>query len=535
MPTMIGRLYYKLKGFKFHSLIRRSGGLIVPCGYQVLTDSKTDQYECISSLDKANAVGEADENETLENDLDPVVIIDDVSDELPTTHCVEVDSVDKFLDNNGESTVDALTVMFEQVDGAVDSSSDSDASADTNMTRIKRVCLRDLDNSNKKRSTNAFKIISSDEESMVCEADLEVVEAFEPEKVSYVDPLELTDVQNEITDEDCPPSVNSNPDLSTDDCFDSLGIPSEKLMYDKQERPHIKYPSTGRSYVFFKSNRVKGSTIVRYVNDFLNIAEVDMEVQNKPNMSLILDDGSDYGQRGLQTFYFLGLLWKMLDKDCLFIVKNAPGDSKWNCIEHLWGFINKKLSGLILPGCGEDQSLEEAEDEAISLLCSILNGAEYNGHRVHAVNVPCSESSIKIDNHEVNNDIISEKEGQKVQKIMENKSMTKRKLRQEYPEIYSNLMLFSKHCDSRLHALYFRKCLPKDGHVCKFCLDHPVRSSKEFLDCLPARSKGGLFYDAVDDELHPGHFMTLLQLLQHKDVKIDPDGKTDSKRCQVYS
>ena len=75
--------------------------------------------------------------------------------------------------------------------------------------------------------------------------------------------------------------------------------------------------------------------------------------QKKPNLLLILDDGIDWGQRGLQTFYWLGKLWETLgirlkmklfwcllvylffiaDLDTLFVVRNAPGDSRWNIIE----------------------------------------------------------------------------------------------------------------------------------------------------------------------------------------------------------
>ena len=101
----------------------------------------------------------------------------------------------------------------------------------------------------------------------------------------------------------------------------------------KEEREHIVYPNTGRSYVFYKSHRAKPSSISRHVNDILNIAEVETSLRQKPNLLLLLDDGADFGGRGLQTLFYLGDLWMRLDLDMLLIARNAPGDSKWNPIE----------------------------------------------------------------------------------------------------------------------------------------------------------------------------------------------------------
>ena len=56
--------------------------------------------------------------------------------------------------------------------------------------------------------------------------------------------------------------------------------------------------------------------------------------------------------------YFAKLLLE-LDLDLLFIVKNAPKDSQYNPIEHLWGFLSHKLAGMVLPTklVGEDTNM----------------------------------------------------------------------------------------------------------------------------------------------------------------------------------
>ena len=110
-----------------------------------------------------------------------------------------------------------------------------------------------------------------------------------------------------------------------------LVFPSEKIIV-KDGREHVIYPNNGRSYIFFKSNRAKPPSISGHVNDILTIAEEEKCLQ-KPNLLLLLDDGSDFGGRGHQTLFYLGDLWMRLDFDMLHIARNAPGDSKWNPIE----------------------------------------------------------------------------------------------------------------------------------------------------------------------------------------------------------
>ena len=105
------------------------------------------------------------------------------------------------------------------------------------------------------------------------------------------------------------------------------------LIVEKEGREHVAYPNTGRSYVFYKSHRAKPSNISRHCNDILTIAETEGSLKEKPNLLLLLDDGADYGGRSLQTLYYLGILWMMLNLDMLIISRNSPGDSRWNPIE----------------------------------------------------------------------------------------------------------------------------------------------------------------------------------------------------------
>ena len=112
----------------------------------------------------------------------------------------------------------------------------------------------------------------------------------------------------------------------------AIDIPPHKIL-EKDGREHVAYQNTGRSYIFYKSHRAKPSNISRHCNDILTIAETESSLKEKPNLLLLLDDGADYGGRSLQTLYYLGILWMMLNLDMLIIARNSPGDSRWNPIE----------------------------------------------------------------------------------------------------------------------------------------------------------------------------------------------------------
>ena len=121
-----------------------------------------------------------------------------------------------------------------------------------------------------------------------------------------------------------------------------------------------------------------------------------------------------------------------------------------------------------------------------------------------------------------------------MQKIMSSKAMTRRKLGENYPNIYSTLKHLWKHSDVRSHNIFFRKCHKLGKYSCKLCQERPPRSSDQLWEKLPAPEAGGLFYDVLPDDENPGHFKTLLQMMFGEDSKVKPDWLLeDVKRCKV--
>lgn len=337
-------------------------------------------------------------------------------------------------------------------------------------------------------------------------------------------------------------STSTEEDQSSDDSDsgelneyrrDLLQRLQSKVIHDQYGRAHIKVPRTGPSLVFYKSNRAKPSTISRHVDDILTLMEAMPEIKAKTkNLNLVVDDGCDWSGRSLQTFYWLGVLWMKLGLDVLILSRFAPGDSKWNDIESEWGPHTKKIVGKVLAAITQDEDVDAAEDRSIKeLINDCLKDLEYDGYPVHSIHVPCTSNEVIINDQVYKNEHCSQEEATVVQDIFEHQRYTKRVIAAEHPEISTNLKLFYKHCDARLHSFTFRKCHPEE-YQCKYCQKNPVRSSDGFWKSLLPRSHGGLVFDVEVDDERPDHYKTFLQMRSNRGP-IQADGMFDDiNRCK---
>ena len=209
--------------------------------------------------------------------------------------------------------------MIAQLDGALNSSSeDSEFEYDIVQASLRRV--------NNKRQR-----IESDGSSS--------------EDPNYDNDLETAPVDNEGLNEDdhvslTPPSSfhiepsieGNNESVNLELVTSSLKVPKNKVIL-KDGRKLLAIPNTGKSFILNKSHRTYPSNIWRHVNDIITISKVEVSLSQKPVMCMCLDDGADWGGRSQLIPFYLGRLWMVLDLDLPIIVRNAPGDSRWNCIE----------------------------------------------------------------------------------------------------------------------------------------------------------------------------------------------------------
>ena len=143
---------------------------------------------------------------------------------------------------------------------------------------------------------------------------------------------QITTSGHNSSDSDEPESVTNEEDEAEDEDGPSFQVEPGKVV-SKDGRDHIAIAYSGKSYIFFKSHRAKSSNISRHVDDILTMSQVEKCLTEKPVLCLLLDDGGDWGGRGLQTLFYLGDLWLRLNLDLLIVSRNAPGDSKYNPIE----------------------------------------------------------------------------------------------------------------------------------------------------------------------------------------------------------
>lgn len=477
--------------------VLRTGSLITPRGYMILRRKTTGSSVQTDVEMNDMSIGAPTEEPNLRTNN-------------PRTDISDEENVELFDDPRVELPLNEVVDEISQLDGADDNSSES--GDEFEMDFLKGVQPQTFRGAQPRRKRQRIESEQEDSEEEV------------------------------VTENNAEPTAggsgdNSSPqeeEESAEEEFEMPEFPAAHFVM-KEGRKHVAIAHTGPTYVFFASHQKKPSTISRHVNDILTIAEVDRSIADKPNLILLLDDGQDWGGRGLQTLYYFGELWRRLNLDLLIIARNAPGDSRHNPVEHYWGFENTKLSGVVLPAKKPDQTVEESEDSAIeTLIESCLKDLVYDGHPVTNVHVPCSSSTVRIGDKDLENDHISEEEPKLIQAIMENKKMDKRTLRQSHPEIYKRLQNILKHVDIRLHGFIFRKCHPRD-HQCDFCKENPRRSSDKLWKCLPRKSSGGLFYDIQPDPNMPGHYRTLLDMMgDGKKIKIKPDGMFEDVfgRCQ---
>lgn len=176
-------------------------------------------------------------------------------------------------------------------------------------------------------------------------------------------------------------------------------------------------------------------------------------------------------------------------------------------------------------------SEDDADAAAIEFLINnALKDLTHDGHPVYSVPVSSKSSEVVINGNSYENGIITDEDYSLIQKLMEDKKMNKRTLARLHPNIAKNMKLFYRHCDVRSHNFVFRKCHPMHHYQCSHCKQFPPRSSSQFWSSLPLKQSGGLFFDCVPDVKHPGHYMSLLDMLKTLNREF-----SDAQKNRIFS
>ena len=240
----------------------------------------------------------------------------------------------------------------------------------------------------------------------------------------------------------------------------------------------------------------------------------------KSVLSLVADDGADWGMASLATSHYLLRLFKQLNLDALIFVKNAPGDSRYNAIEHGWGPVSKRLAGVIIPAKEEGKTVPEVLDQGVEMLTNIMSEMVYDTFKIIPVTVKSETDDVTIEDKTLNSSTFSDYDD--VTKFYEG-TISRERLRHLNQDIHQEALFLAKHLDRRLHFFAIRKCSPREKPQCKYCRENPARASPSFWKDLPSKKDGGLFFDVQPDPSNPGHNKTYLTKVKEK-PQINPDG-----------
>ena len=218
-------------------------------------------------------------------------------------------------------------------------------------------------------------------------------------------------------------------------------------------------------------------------NDLIEVLQPVITAEKKKGVVLV-DNGPDWCKHSIKTLHAMGQVWDKLELDYLLITSYAPGDSKFNPIEHAWAPLTMWCFGLVLHNTleGEDlcpnrqTTLSEDEryqknicvfDAALSKVASVLGGRHYDGYPV---------SVRPVSTHNEENSIPDKLAHISSRKVVNEASP-------HLKDAIYKCRLYARHCRQGTYTLEFTRC---SQSLCGHCSHAPVTAQKsvEYYFCL---------------------------------------------------
>jgi hypothetical protein len=273
---------------------------------------------------------------------------------------------------------------------------------------------------------------------------------------------------------------------------------STKEIKDKHGRTYYEKPSASDFFVFNRAFRYRNSNAETHHNDLKNTLRVEPKL--KANiLAMICDNGPDFNPASLLVFYYMGMLWKSLALDILFLCSFAPHSSKYNFIEVAWGALSKALAQITLVSDHKKYNLNDEENvkklfgQAMEELHLIWSNTTYAGR-----SVKCKTVNVFDEENPMN--IFAELQD----------AIKKGKNHSQHSTYKKEIAFLVKHSIKRPYFLQFTKCSEKS---CTHCTENPIKNHKamdllhEFENQLPV--------PILFEELYEGkHYPSFIDIIR---------------------
>ena len=251
-----------------------------------------------------------------------------------------------------------------------------------------------------------------------------------------------------------------------------------------------------------------------HANDLLPLIKESTKNNGKSFLTIIGDNGPDMNPTSYVNIFYLGRLWRDINLTKLTAITYPAGRLAYNPIEHAWSPLSNRLTSVILPATLDGEDLppckqsgltkEDLMDKSAKMLDSAaeqLTGywehLAYDGHAVAPVVI---KSLGQTGHYKDHSDIVR----------LIYATFKAEEEKKELVVLVKEFKMLVYHADRRSNFISFNKCqLFRPGKECDWCRSHPPKS----CSALEYEKKlGGLWYDPMPSPVHPGHFMTYLEM-----------------------
>lgn len=303
---------------------------------------------------------------------------------------------------------------------------------------------------------------------------------------------------------------SSQPPLLRRESRDKLH--QQEIRYrDELGRERISWPRTGQLSLYLYASLFHSSTSALHASHLEEILKPIVAYENKGAVTIICDGGPDWSTKFTPNLINYGRLWRNLKLDVLVFTCYAPGQSRFNPIEHCWSPLSKLLTGVTMPirlsenvsSPWEDNSLSKEEqlkqkgevlNHAIDSCKKYWHNKRYDSFPINVVSVPCEGFSLLERGHEL-------------VKSLSSASARKLQESEELSDIKKEYQFLVNHCCRKTYQLQFARC-KQDS--CEHCHSTPIRAEK-FLSIL--QKNDAVLPTPSLSVVHKGHYDTMLEQL----------------------